>query len=101
MKPDGVAFVGVISACSYEGLVAEGLQYFLSMWRVHSISLSDEHFGYIFDLLDHTGHIDETKGFVNKLPQSRSRATWGVELYAFRPHGNVKLANVEHKSVLS
>jgi len=47
VKPDGVEFVGVISACSYAGLVDEGLQYFLSMWRAHSISLSDELFGYI------------------------------------------------------
>jgi hypothetical protein len=101
VKPDGVAFIGVISACSYADLVDEGLQYFLSMWRVHSISLSDEHFGYIFDLLGHTGHIDETEDFVNKLPQSPSSATWGVELYAFRLHGNVKFANMEHKSVLS
>jgi pentatricopeptide repeat protein len=101
VKPDGVAFVGVISACSCAGLVDEGLQYFLSMWRVHSISLSDEHFGYIFDLLGHTGHIYETEDFVSKLPQSRSSATCGVELYVFRLHGNVKLANMEHKSVLS
>ncbi len=100
MKPDGVAFIGVISACSYASLVDKGLQYFLSMWRVHSISLSDEHFGYIFDLLGHTKHMDEIEDFVNKLPQSPS-ATCGEELYAFRLHGNVKLGNMEHKSVLS
>jgi hypothetical protein len=68
---------------------------------VESISLSDEPFGYIFDLLGHTGHIDEIEDFVNKLSQFPSSATCGVELYAFRLHGNVKLANVDHKSVLS
>ncbi|CAN5957297.1 unnamed protein product [Sphagnum jensenii] len=96
LEKDWVAWSAMII-----GLVDEGLQYFLSMWRVHSISLSDEHFGYIFDLLGHTGHIYETEDFVSKLPQSRSSATCGVELYVFRLHGNVKLANMEHKSVLS
>ncbi|CAK9862417.1 unnamed protein product [Sphagnum jensenii] len=104
VKPDMMTFIGHFKRhvpTSAVGLVDEGLQYFLSMWRVHSISLSDEHFGYIFDLLGHTEHMDETKDFVNKLPQSPSSATCGVELYAFRLHRNVKLANMEHKFVLS
>ncbi|CAK9200456.1 unnamed protein product [Sphagnum troendelagicum] len=102
VKPDMMTFIGHFKACAnhYAGLVDEGLQYFLSMWRAHSISLVMS-FLVTFDLLGHTRHIDETEDFVYKLPQYPSSATWGVELYAFRLHGNVKLANMEHKSVLS
>ncbi len=92
VKPDGVVFIGVLSACSHAGLVDEGLQYFFSMSRVHGISPGDEHFGCVVDLLGRAGHLDEAEDFVNKMPLSPGGATWGAVLGACRLHGNVKLA---------
>jgi pentatricopeptide repeat protein len=92
VKPDGVVFIGVLSACSHAGLVDEGLQYFFSMSRVHSIPPGDEHFGCVVDLLGRAGHLDEAEDFVNKMPLSPGGATWGAVLGACRLHGNVKLA---------
>ncbi len=92
VKPDGVTFVGVLSACSHTGLVDEGLRYFYSMSKDYSVAPEVEHVSCFIDLLGCVGYFVEAEEVVNRMPQTPVGATWGALLGACRLHGNVKLA---------
>ncbi|CAK9875449.1 unnamed protein product [Sphagnum jensenii] len=92
VRPDGVTFVGVLSACSHTGLVEEGLRYFYSMSKDYSVTPEVEHVSCLVDLLGRAGYLVEAEEVVNRMPQTPVGATWGALLGACRLHGNVKLA---------
>jgi pentatricopeptide repeat protein len=92
VRPDGVTFVGVLSACSHTGLVDEGLRYFYSMSKDYSVAPEVEHVSCLVDLLGRAGYLVEAEEVVNRMPQTPVGATWGALLGACRLHGNVKLA---------
>jgi pentatricopeptide repeat protein len=92
VRPDGVTFVGVLSACSHTGLVDEGLRYFYSMSKDYNVAPEVEHVSCLVDLLGRAGYLVEAEEVVNRMPQTPAGATWGALLGACKLHGNVKLA---------
>ncbi|KAF9599628.1 hypothetical protein IFM89_001370 [Coptis chinensis] len=51
IRPNGVAFIGLLHACSHMGLVDEGCGFFSSMTRDYEIIPQIEHYGCMVDLL--------------------------------------------------
>ncbi|KAF2308194.1 hypothetical protein GH714_036654 [Hevea brasiliensis] len=49
-KPDGVTYVGLLSACSHAGLVEDGLSYFDELLEDRSIQVRDDHYTCLVDL---------------------------------------------------
>jgi pentatricopeptide repeat protein len=98
--PNGLTYLGVLSACGHAGFVDEGLGYFFSMSKDYAISPTVEHFGCMVDLLGRAGELDEAEDFVNKMPQTPGAAVWGSLLGACRLHGNVRLAEVVARFLL-
>lgn len=58
-KPDGVAFLAVLSACSHAGLIDEGCNYFNQMIINNGIKPSVEHYSCLVDLLGRAGRLRE------------------------------------------
>ncbi|KAJ6700642.1 hypothetical protein OIU74_012067 [Salix koriyanagi] len=50
-QPDDISLVGVLSACSHGGLVAQGREYFQNMKRKYSMEPKKEHYACMIDLL--------------------------------------------------
>eukprot|EP01018_Ginkgo_biloba_P030838 Gb_14966 [translate_table: standard] len=90
-KPDHVTFIGVLSACSHAGLVDEGLHYFDSMSRNHSITPLADHYACVIDLLGRAGLLNEAENFINNMPFKPDAIIWGALLGACRIHGNMEL----------
>ncbi|XP_072988031.1 pentatricopeptide repeat-containing protein At2g46050, mitochondrial isoform X2 [Typha latifolia] len=59
IRPDGVAFLGVLSACSHAGLVEAGLKYFVSMSKEYLIEPNSRHYACLVDLLGRAGRLDD------------------------------------------
>ncbi|RZC43533.1 hypothetical protein C5167_036482 [Papaver somniferum] len=57
--PDDVTFVGVLLACTHDGLVEEAYQFFKSMKKDFSITPKLEHYSCIVDLLGRAGKLKE------------------------------------------
>jgi pentatricopeptide repeat protein len=91
MKPDHIAFVALLSACSHSGLVAEGWQYFHTMRKDYGIAPRMEHYACMVDLLGRAGCLDEAEEFIKKMPFEPSAAVWGTMLGACRIHSNIEL----------
>lgn len=67
MKHNEISVVGVMFACSHVGLVDDGCCYFSSMSRDYSFAPGTEHYVCIFNLLGHSGCLDEAEDVVNKM----------------------------------
>lgn len=94
-KPDAVTFVAVLSACSYAGMVDEGLGIYESMSKQYDILPSTEHYCCVVDLLGRAGRVVEAYKFVKELgEQGNVLEIWGSLLAACRIHKQFELGKV-------
>ncbi|KAL5741782.1 hypothetical protein ACOSP7_028514 [Xanthoceras sorbifolium] len=101
VEPDAITFVAVLSACSYAGLVDEGLQIFDLMEREYNIQPSTEHYCCVADMLGRVGKVSEAYEFVKELGEKGNvLEIWGSLLGACRLHGQSELAEVVAKKML-
>ncbi|PQM34276.1 pentatricopeptide repeat-containing protein [Prunus yedoensis var. nudiflora] len=102
VKPNGITFLGLLSACTHAGLWNEGVKYFDSMREDYNIEPEIEHYGCLVDLLGRAGHLDQAFDRVKKMPTKPESKIWGSLLSSCRTHCNLKIAitAMEHLSVL-
>ncbi|WOL10183.1 hypothetical protein Cni_G18937 [Canna indica] len=93
-KPDGITFVGALSACVHMGLVEDGLMYFRSMSKDYDIVPWIEHYGCMVDLLGRAGLLTEALGFIQKMPMEPDCVIWNALLGACQIHEDVALAEL-------
>ncbi|KAL0382687.1 UNVERIFIED_CONTAM: Pentatricopeptide repeat-containing protein, chloroplastic [Sesamum calycinum] len=67
INPDAITVVAVLSACSYSGLINEGLEIFECMESEYGIKPSTEHYACIVDMLGRVGRVVEAYDFAQKL----------------------------------
>ncbi|KAL6970448.1 Pentatricopeptide repeat-containing protein [Sarracenia purpurea var. burkii] len=92
VKPDGVVFVEVLTACSHSGLVDQGMQYFKTMKEKHRISPQIVHYGCMVDLLGRAGLLSEALELVTGMPIEPNDVVWGALVAACKTHKNDKMA---------
>ncbi|KAL6647961.1 hypothetical protein ACP70R_012185 [Stipagrostis hirtigluma subsp. patula] len=100
IKPDGLTFSSVLSACSHAGLVKEGWCIFQSMTSVHSVPPQEEHYGCIVDLLGRAGHLQEGYDFIKSSGLMDKSSVLCSLLSACRTHGNTMLGGIISKELL-
>ncbi|KAL8088320.1 pentatricopeptide repeat-containing protein At3g16610 [Apium graveolens] len=100
-KPDDVTFIGLLSACSHSGLVADGKRFFLSMTQEFEIFPRTEHYLCMVDLLGRAGLLNEAQDFIKMMPIQPDVRIWSALLAACRVHKNVELGEVVSKKVHS
>ncbi|KAK4743137.1 hypothetical protein SAY87_001138 [Trapa incisa] len=91
LNPNHVTFLGVISACSHEGLVSKGHQQFQSMNRVYGLVPKPEHYACVVDLLGRSGFLERAKRFVEDMPIQPDAMIWRTLLSACTVHRNVEI----------
>ncbi|XP_057978458.1 putative pentatricopeptide repeat-containing protein At1g17630 [Malania oleifera] len=92
VKPDGVTFVAVLSACSHAGLVAEGRKVFNQMIRDFRIEPQLEHYACMVDLLGRAGFLQEASEMVKSMPMEPNACVWGALLNSCRMYKNTEVA---------
>lgn len=91
VRPNGITFLCVLSACSHSGLVEEGLHFFDIMKKDYSIEPSMDHYGTMVDLLGRAGRLNQAWDFIQKMPIEPGITVYGAMLGACKIHKNVKL----------
>ncbi|XP_074308980.1 pentatricopeptide repeat-containing protein At3g22150, chloroplastic [Silene latifolia] len=95
LKPDPVTFVALLSACSYAGLVDEGLQILEAMESKYGIKPSNEHFACVVDMLGRDGRLKEAFELAENLGEdSTTIQAWGALLSACKTHRQYELAKI-------
>nr|GMD87573.1 pentatricopeptide repeat-containing protein At1g53600, mitochondrial [Ipomoea batatas] len=101
-KPNGITFIGVLSACAHAGMIEEGWNYFKSMRSLYMIEPELDHYAIMVDILGKAGLLDEAMSLINSMPLEPHSGVWGALLSASRTHLRLDLAKVaaEHISNL-
>jgi pentatricopeptide repeat protein len=100
VQPNDVTFVCLLSACSHEGLVDEGMWCYASMVTEYMISAKSEHYTCKFNLLGHASHLQEAENMVMAMPCEPHVSAWRALLSACRIHDNVEMAERVAKKIL-
>ncbi|CAN0877602.1 Pentatricopeptide repeat-containing protein At5g56310 [Linum grandiflorum] len=91
VKPDGVVFIALISACTHSGLVDRGRDYFDSMKERFGMEPRIEHYGCMVDLFCRAGMVKEAFEFVREMDVEPNPIIWRTLINACRCHGELKL----------
>ncbi|VAI41564.1 unnamed protein product [Triticum turgidum subsp. durum] len=100
VKPDGVTFIGVLSACSRSGLVEKGRSYFHSMQKDHGIVPLDDHYTCMIDLYSRSGRLKEAGEFIRQMPRCPDAIGWATLLSACRLHGDMEIGKWAAENLL-
>lgn len=99
IKPDPIAFISVIFACSHSGLVQEGLHYFHHMKNSYNLKPQMEHYACVVDLLSRSGRFVEAEEFINSMPLKPDASIWGALLSACRGKNTEVMERVSKKII--
>lgn len=91
ISPDGVTFIGILSACRHLGLTELGKKYFHSMTDIYNIPPTIEHYACMVDILGREGKFNEVESFINQMKLPPNYLIWETLLGACKVHGNVEL----------
>ncbi|KAL4198346.1 hypothetical protein AMTRI_Chr03g139770 [Amborella trichopoda] len=92
LRPTGVTFVLVLSACSHGGLIKKGWEFFESMFRDYGIEHEVVHYSCMVDLLGRAGHLDEARNFIESMPIKPDASLCRALLGACRVYPNIEMA---------
>ncbi|KAG6532689.1 pentatricopeptide repeat-containing protein At5g44230-like [Zingiber officinale] len=94
VKPNHVTFIGLLTACSYTGMVEEGRRYFRMMEDEYGIVPSADHYTCMVDLLGRAGLVEEALDLARSMPIKPHGGVWGALLSACRIHGKTEIARI-------
>lgn len=101
LKPNGITFVAILSACAHSGLVEDGKKLFESMLTVFCINPAIEHYGCMVDLLGRAGCLNEAYAVIKNMPFKANSVIWRSLLGACKIHGDVELAKIADRELLA
>lgn len=89
LKPDGITFLCLLSACSHAGMLDEGCLHFKFMSEVYGIPPNLEHYDCLVDLFSFSGRLSMAEDLLETIPYDCNVIGWKSLLSACRRHGNV------------
>ncbi|XP_022884803.1 pentatricopeptide repeat-containing protein At1g06143-like [Olea europaea var. sylvestris] len=94
IKPNGVTFVSILSACTHAGLVEEGRRRFFNMTHKYGILPEIEHYGCMIDLLCKAGLLEEALELIRGMRMDPNSVVWGALLGGCKLHKNLEIAQL-------
>ncbi|KAL6176714.1 hypothetical protein ACLB2K_053347 [Fragaria x ananassa] len=91
VSPDGVTFLGLLTACSHAGLVDQGFMFFDAMQNTYRIVPETKHYACLVDMYGRAGLLEEAEAFIKELPMEADGPVWGALLNACKIHGNEEM----------
>ncbi|CAA7408526.1 unnamed protein product [Spirodela intermedia] len=92
LRPDGVTYVAVLSACSHAGLAAAACRHFDGMTELYGLVPGIEHYGCMVDVLGRTGRVEEAWSMVQTMPAAPDEFVLKSLLSACCSHGRMDYA---------
>ncbi|XP_057788253.1 putative pentatricopeptide repeat-containing protein At3g18840 [Salvia miltiorrhiza] len=99
LRPDGVTFIALLSACRHCGLVEAGERYFVCMSRDYGIEPEMDHYACMVDLYGRANEVVKAVAFMEKMPIEPDGVVLSAFLNACRGSRSVELARVAEEKV--
>ncbi|GMY31765.1 pentatricopeptide repeat-containing protein At1g06143 [Fagus crenata] len=100
IKPNGITFISVLSACTHAGLVNEGRRMFLGMTDDYSIPPEVGHYGCMVDLLSKAGLLKDALKLIRSMKVKPNSIIWGALFGGCKLHRNLEIAQVAVNELL-
>ncbi|XP_024515456.1 pentatricopeptide repeat-containing protein At5g27110-like [Selaginella moellendorffii] len=100
VRPDGVTFVSVLTACSHAGLVDKGREFFEAMSSEYGVVPNVQHYTCLVDLLCRANRLDEALKTVEAMPCKADAVLWTALLSSCLKWRDVELGRMAFQSVL-
>ncbi|KAB1227226.1 hypothetical protein CJ030_MR1G007859 [Morella rubra] len=101
IEMDYITFIGVISACTHAGLVAEGQRYFNMLVQDYHIEPTMEHFSCMVDLYSRAGLLERAMAVINQMPFPAGTTVWRTLLAACHVHRNSEMGELAAEKLIS
>ncbi|XP_075643620.1 pentatricopeptide repeat-containing protein At2g27610-like [Castanea sativa] len=101
IKPNGITFLGVLSACGHVGLVEEGWHHFNSMIKDHGISPRTDHLASLVSLFARKGQTKRAFELIRSFPMESNKVVWRCLLSGCKIHKDVALGRYAAEKILS
>ncbi|KAF7815838.1 pentatricopeptide repeat-containing protein [Senna tora] len=98
IKPDGITFLTVLTACAHGGLVNEALEV-ISKMETCGVEISIKHYGCMVDLLGRAGRLKEADELIKRMPMEPNDTVLGAMLGACWIHSDLKMAEEVMKEI--
>ncbi|XVF41787.1 hypothetical protein PTKIN_Ptkin01aG0308600 [Pterospermum kingtungense] len=100
-RPNDATFIGVLTCCAHAGLVTKGQKLFASMSENYCIDPKIEHYGCMVDLLARNGCVRMAYDLIKNMHIIPNATLWGSLLSACRSYGELKLAELAVKELIT
>ncbi|KAK7359811.1 hypothetical protein VNO77_01776 [Canavalia gladiata] len=100
IKPNHVIFLSVLSSCSHNGLIEQGLNIYESMTKDFGVTPNLEHHACVVDLLSRAGRVEEAYNLYKKKFSDPVLNVLGIILDACRAIGNNELGDTIANDIL-
>ncbi|GAB2215122.1 hypothetical protein Droror1_Dr00019498 [Drosera rotundifolia] len=97
--PNGVAFLGLLTACKHSCLVTEGWDFFHSM-KDYGIIPRQQHYACLVDIFGRAGYVEDAYNFIASMPSQPGLTVWGALLSACKIHRHLALGEYAAKQLL-
>jgi pentatricopeptide repeat protein len=101
VDPDGITFLGVLTACNHMSLLEEAKHFFNVMTCNYGISPNIMHYACMVDLLCRRGMLKQAEQLVKSMPFEPDSAIWTSLLSSCRLNDNDRLAERAASQLLS
>jgi len=99
--PDNTTLTAIIKAYGLKGKVSEAKEIFYNMTHDYNIPPDVDHYAAMVDILGRSGRLEEAYELIDEMPLIPSLAVWEALLTAATIHGNVRLANLAARELVS
>ncbi|XVE86819.1 hypothetical protein DITRI_Ditri18aG0065500 [Diplodiscus trichospermus] len=100
VKPDGVTFLSLLSACGHAGKVNESMDFFELMVKKYGICPRPEHYSCLVDILSRAGQLERASKIIQEMPFEVDAGIWGALLAACSVYLNVELGELAAKRIV-
>ncbi|XWS41611.1 hypothetical protein CRYUN_Cryun17cG0097100 [Craigia yunnanensis] len=100
VKPDGVTFLSLLSACGHAGKVNESMDFFDLMLKKYGIYPRPEHYSCLVDILSRAGQLEKASKIIQEMPFEADAGVWGALLAACSVYLNVELGELAAKRIV-
>ncbi|CAA7028024.1 unnamed protein product [Microthlaspi erraticum] len=99
IEPNGVTFLGVLSACVHGGLVEKSLLYIRQMEECKIVP-ELKHYASVVDCMARAGFLEEAEKFIDEMPVEPDEAVMGAVLSGCKVYGNVEVGERVAKKLI-
>ncbi|KAG0470270.1 hypothetical protein HPP92_016970 [Vanilla planifolia] len=94
VKPNLVSFLGLLMACSHQGLAEEGLEFFHLMSSKFHVKPDAKHYCCVVDMLGRAGRLERALECIKSSPFVGDPVLWRALLSACKIHKNIEIGEI-------